>query len=501
MEMGFDYYEILGLPSDASPEEIRRAYRSAAQRLHPDKNINSGETELFIKIQEAYDNLSMPERRSLYDKKLIDGSSRRAPVDIQFKYSREAIERLAEQQLFYVLLELTARPEAEDTSNPPINVCLVLDSSTSMKGKLIDTVKYTAIELVRQLRKQDILSIVAFSDRAEVIVRSGSNLERNQVESSIRRLQANGGTEILQGLEAGFKEVYRSRSTEYVNHIILLTDGRTYGDEDFSLKIAADAANLGIGISCLGIGNKWNVAFLENLAALTGGNCMYVSKPEDIHRFLKEKFNQLSRSYADNITYKFRPGPNIKLVSAFRLQPEASSLETDTPLRLGNLPINSEMRVLFEFEIGDVPPGQDYLSLAEGYLAFDIPRHKLATYTTRLQFKSSTIQILDTKPPPPEIIEALSQLNLYRMQERARRDVVTGNFSEAAQRLEFLAKQLFSSGEVELAQTVLLEADHVQKNKSLSEEGEKLILYGTRALLLPSLSSDSRFNAMQAENQ
>jgi molecular chaperone DnaJ len=66
-----DYYEILGVPRDASPEEIRRAYRELVQKYHPDKYYGKPEykemNEKFKKINEAYEVLSDPEKRRLYD--------------------------------------------------------------------------------------------------------------------------------------------------------------------------------------------------------------------------------------------------------------------------------------------------------------------------------------------------------------------------------------------------------------------------------------------------
>ena len=203
--------------------------------------------------------------------------------------------------MLYLILELEAPAEARELPSPPLNVCLVLDRSTSMQGEKMDIVKATAIQVLRNLRMQDILSVVAFSDRAEVIIPASYHEEKTRLEAKIQMIRPSGATEIYQGLEAGVKEVMRSLDSKRINHIILLTDGHTYGDEQQCLALASKLAEHGIGISGMGIGQEWNDIFLDVLSTRTGGSSAYIAQPQDIKRLLLEKFNALAQTYAEDV--------------------------------------------------------------------------------------------------------------------------------------------------------------------------------------------------------
>lgn len=79
---GRDFYNILGVSKDASEHEIKRSFRKLAIKMHPDKNVNDADaTKKFQDLREAFEVLSDPKKRKLYDeggeeklKKMTSGS-------------------------------------------------------------------------------------------------------------------------------------------------------------------------------------------------------------------------------------------------------------------------------------------------------------------------------------------------------------------------------------------------------------------------------------------
>ncbi len=479
-----DYYELLGIPRDAITEEIRRAYHEAALKMHPDVSSHPNSKDGFLEIQQAYDTLIHPHRRKQYDHSLKTENSE--PLSIEMLYSHANLVRIAGPQLIYTLMDFSALECYKNTGRPEINISLVIDRSTSMQGKRLDTVKTAVIKLLRRLRPEDLFSITIFSDRAEVLLSAARNKELKKAETLIQMIRAEGGTEIFQGLKAGFEEVSKHIHHSLVNHIILLTDGRTYGDEENCLSLANEAAEKGARITSLGIGSKWNDVFLDEMAERTGGTSHYIHRMSDINNFIQDTFERLSETYAENVTLQLTPEKGVDIRSVFRLQPEPTNYSAHERIQIGSILNSSKTSLLLEMAVNQFPEAALRRQLARGRLDFVLASSP--TEKTSLPVNLSRLIGNESAPnqPPERIVKALALIQLYRMQERARQEVNEGKIQEATQRLRHLATQLIALGEHDLAETVIMEAEHIQKSQTLSADGEKIIKYGTRSLLLPS---------------
>jgi Ca-activated chloride channel family protein len=490
MAFTMDPYTILGVSSDASSEEIKAAYRRAARRLHPDVNQNNpGAAVQFQDITAAYEILTDSDRKRAYDN---DATRRQPDPDslyfvLRVTPSKRAIVPLTEPQVIYLLVEILPDPRAREQQQKHeslLNLTLVLDHSNSMNGTRLDKVKVAAHQIIDQLSEQDTLSVVTFNDREEVIIPATYVANKAALKAKISMIAASGGTEIFKGLHAGVEQNRRRLAPKLVNHVILLTDGNTFGDQAQCLELARTAAEQGIGISAMGLGQEWNDEFLDELASITGGNSQYINSASAVVRFLNDHVRNLSNAFAERVRLSVAPDPDVQLESAFKLAPHPQPLATtDGYIQLGSLQANRLISVLFQFQMpANMTSG--FRSIARLAASGDILTNRQQAFQA---FSDISLEITEDPPPedpPMAILDALGKLTLYRMQERAQEALESGDIKEATRRLENLATRLLAMGEEDLASQAMAEARRVAHTSNLSDKGRKTLKYQTRSLLL-----------------
>ena len=88
-----DYYEVMGLARDASPDDIKRAYRRLARKYHPDVSKEPDAEERFKELGEAYEVLRDPEKRAAYDQlgdRYKEGQEFKPPPNWHFDFESES---------------------------------------------------------------------------------------------------------------------------------------------------------------------------------------------------------------------------------------------------------------------------------------------------------------------------------------------------------------------------------------------------------------------------
>jgi len=422
------------------------------------------------------------------------------PLAVQLTPSRATLACLNAPQVLYVLAEIMpsqgmgGEGQGRGLASWPLNLCLLIDRSTSMKGPRLTQVKAAVNRLIEALGEANTLSIVTFSDRAEVILPAQRPVNKLIAKGKVQAVHAGGGTEIFQGLMYGLAELYKGREPHSINHLILLTDGRTYGDEEDCLALAQEAAPDGITISALGIGHEWNDDFLDRLAGITGGVSVFIEAEEQIVRFLDEHVRILDAAFAHHLRVQVYMQPGVELKSVFKLVPSAQPLVSDRDtVHLGTVPYGQQMSLLFEFVVQPHPEGYHHLfdlrfsahipMADQGPGTEDGEPGRTTSVQVVCDFAAPFAANVPQEAPPPRIVAALGQLSLYAMHERALHDVEHGQTTQATRRLQALASRLEHLGQTGLARTALAEADRLQRTGMLSEEGRKRLKYGTRALI------------------
>lgn len=471
------YYDALGLPTSATLKDIQKAFAALIGKFSEESSkVSNPEYE---KLLQAYEVLSDKTRREIYDSLLVETSPPALTLTVQS--SRQKIKLTDSAQTVYFLLEVTP-PTHATRSRRPINLCLALDRSTSMQGERLNCLK-TAVELIiDKLAPEDIITIVSYSDRAEIVTEPTHIKNKNTIISHIRNIQASGGTEIYQGLLTGIEQMRQMPLQNYINHLILLTDGHTYGDADQCIQLAQKASQWNIGLSAFGIGSEWNDLFLDQLVAPSGGRSAYIAEPVQIIDFLQDRIKGLGIVHGRNLRLKKNFPEKVTLQYGFKLLPFAQPLELEgNEIKLGNLEGKGGVSILLEILFQP----QEHESKIT--IPFEITA-EITEQNNQQQKLSAQIQIIHANnppaaEPPQDIVKAVRMLNMYRMNEKVWEDLEAGHVGAAATRLRRLTTRLLEAGEIQLAQQANAETERLANLGELSEEGRKRLKFGTRAMI------------------
>lgn len=362
----------------------------------------------------------------------------------------------------------------------PLNLCLILDSSGSMKGEPIETVKKAALELVDKLQRGDRLSLVVFSHRAKVLVPSRIVDDPNYIKRQIEKLHAEGGTSIDEGLKLGIEELGKAKK-EAISQAFLLTDGENeHGDNDRCLKLASLAASYNLTLNTLGFGDYWNQDILEKIADAGGGSLSYIQKPQQAVEQFGRLFNRIQAVGLTNAYLLLSLLPKVRLAELkpmAQVAPDTIELPVQQDeygrytLRLGDLMKDAERVVLANMYIGQLPEGRQ--TVASVQICYDDPtinQSGLMSDNIPVEVNMMRHYQPDIDPQVQQYILALAK---YRQTQLAEAKLQQGDRAGAATMLQTAAKTALQMGDKSAATVLQTSATRLQSGEELSEAERK----------------------------
>jgi Ca-activated chloride channel family protein len=264
-----------------------------------------------------------------------------------------------------------ATPNIGVPKRRPINLSVVLDRSGSMGDeKKIDYAKKALNRLVDQLDAEDILSIVIYDDVIEVLRQAqavGSNTYA--IKRLVERVYPRGSTNLGGGMVEGLRQVGRNLRREYVNRVILLSDGlanQGITDPRELNRIARQYRSKSISLTTMGVGLEYNENLMVGLAESGGGNYYFIESPNSLASILNKEFNMLSSLIAQNASIEITLGRGVSVQDVIGCEYHSASERYVVPV--GDLYSNERREFTVELF---VPEGNGSLTVATGILRYE----------------------------------------------------------------------------------------------------------------------------------
>ncbi|MGL5836338.1 MAG: vWA domain-containing protein [Waterburya sp.] len=375
-------------------------------------------------------------------------------------------------------LAISAIPD-DQTTELPLNLCLVLDRSGSMSEKPLEMVKEAAIRLIEKLKPEDRVSVVTFDHRAKVIVSNQLATNLESIKQKIRLMVADGGTAIDEGLRLGLKEV-ASHNLHCVSRIFLLTDGENeHGDNSRCLKLAALAAEYNVTIDALGFGEHWNQDILEQIADSAQGTLVYIEEPSQAVQEFERLFARAQSVGLTNSSLTVELMPKVRLAElkpVAQVAPETIELPIQMEgnyfaVRLGDLMMDCPRVILINFYINQLSPGTHKIAAVQ--LKYDDPgsnQEHLHSDVLAIELESKELY---QPQPSDQVHNHILTLAKYRQTQIAETKLQAGDHTGAATMLQTAAKTALQLGDKTGATILQSNATRLQIGKELSEGDRK----------------------------
>ena len=271
---------------------------------------------------------------------------------------------LEQDDTVHLLLELQSPPaEPSDAPREPQTIVVVLDRSGSMDGPRLFAAKSALLALVDRLDPADKLGVVAFDDKAQVVLPTRPMADHGKLpaKAAINAIRVGGMTDLSSGYLRALQEA-RGAAGDTGATIVLLSDGQAnegITDPNALKSLAHQARDHRVTTSTIGIGLGYDEQVLAALTEGGAGNHAFAEQPEAAASALAAEVDGLLSKNVQAASLLIKAGPDIAQVAVLNDLP-SQSVADGILVELGDFYADEIRRLVLAFEV----PGRPALGLA-----------------------------------------------------------------------------------------------------------------------------------------
>lgn len=323
----------------------------------------------------------------------LAGASRASQVGLQVAMSSPVL-KAEEKQTTFLKVGLTGFKMARRGQRLPVNIALVLDKSGSMSGAKIEEARKAAIAAVQNLNANDVVSVVTYDSTVQVLVPATKLTDKGMVCQRIRSIEAGGRTALFAGVSKGAGELRKFLNREYVNRIILLSDGKANVGPTSPSELGALGKSLskeGVTVSSLGLGLDYNEDLMVQIASQSGGNHVFIEDARNIANIFEEEFKTVLSVVAQEVAVSISVSDGVRPVRVLGNRAEING--QNVVIEVAQIYSEQEKFIVLEVEIPASPQNKPR-KIADVQISYD---NMLTKATDRLSGTASVNFSTDAK--------------------------------------------------------------------------------------------------------
>ncbi len=332
-----------------------------------------------------------------------------------------------------VLMRIIPLDDKVELARPTLNISLVIDRSSSMKGRKIELARQSAYFAIQQLLPQDWISVVVFDRAVHTLVESTLAVHKERILQQVQQIQPGYGTALHSGWQAGVLQVIRHNHPQYMNRVILLSDGLASVGERNPQVIAGGVGSLaeqGISTTTIGLGNYYDERLLVAMATLGKGYYYYVESPEQMPQVFGSELQDLMSTVGHSVSLGIEPQGGVQLEDVL------SDLNVDRRGRfqLTNLVAGNPIEVVVRLH---VPPMRERKDLCYFRLTWQNPHEtKPQTIIKNLNLPIVNSGQLEEFPPQIQVQQRVALTTAARAKKKAIRLLEQKKYQAAIQLIQ-----------------------------------------------------------------